>query len=47
MEKRTTTVQMDKHGRIVIPKHVRETLACEEGESATVEVDVGVVENDA
>ncbi len=44
MEKRTTTVQMDKHGRIVIPKHVRETLACEDGESATVEVDIGVVE---
>lgn len=43
MVERTTTVQMDDRGRLVIPKAVRESLGVED-QSATVEIDVSVVE---
>jgi len=44
MSERTTTVQMDKQGRLYIPKPVRESLGIV-GESATVELDVKVVDD--
>lgn len=43
MDKRTTTVHMDAQGRLYIPKPVRESLGVA-GETATLEVDVGVLD---
>lgn len=43
MAELTTTVQMDEQGRLYIPKAVRRSLGIE-GESATLEIDVEVVE---
>jgi len=42
----TATVKMYSNGRIIIPKRVRRMLGVGD-ESATVEVDIGVVQNDA
>jgi len=41
----TTVVQMDKRGRLVIPKPVREAIGADET-SANVRVSVEVVENE-
>jgi len=43
MSERTTTVQMDKQGRLYIPKAVRRSLDIED-QSATLELDVEVVD---
>jgi AbrB family looped-hinge helix DNA binding protein len=45
MTERTTTVQMDKRGRVVIPKAVRQSLGIDGG-TATVELDVREVQTD-
>lgn len=44
MEERTTTVQMDKQGRLYVPKAVRRSLGIE-GEKATLELDITVVDD--
>lgn len=43
MAERTTTVQMDRQGRLYIPKAVRKSLGIVD-EDATLELDVRVVE---
>lgn len=46
MSELTTTVQMDKQGRLYIPKAVRDTLDITE-RSATLELQVKLVETHA
>jgi len=45
MSERTTTVQMDKQGRLYIPKAVRDSLGIA-GENATVELTVRVIDDE-
>jgi len=45
MSERTTTVQMDKQGRLYIPKAVRDSLGIVD-ENATVELTVRVIDDE-